>query len=221
MSLVLQSVQAREGKRVTWQTQWWCSYVFANKPRLCCDSVSLSHTRTHIHTRRCASSSRMRQHYIISPSSRNHSLVEGPGWQRFRSTGGLKMGHSSIRCWAVCSGAPHWQAGDCRSPQRCMNTPKRPTPVRRQFKDTHFFLGRSAPGGRAVLGAMFRCAGKDTCCQSVIHDSQMSNCEFTSLTACREKGWRGFKRCGPRRFDCSTKSWSRWLGDVKALVTRV
>ncbi len=163
----------------------------------------------------------MRQHYIISPSSRNHSLVEGPGWQRFKSTGEQKLGHSSIRCWAVCSRAPHWQAADCRSPQRYMNAPKRPTPVRRRFKDTHSFFGSSAPGGRAVLGAMFRCAGRDTCCQSVIHDSQMSNCEFTSLAACREKGWRDFKRCWPRRFDCSTKSWSRWLEDVKALVTRV
>ncbi len=59
MSLVLPSVQAREGNRVAWQTQWWCSYVFANKPRLrrfltgctlCCDvtlSLSLSHTHTH------------------------------------------------------------------------------------------------------------------------------------------------------------------------------
>ncbi len=28
------SVLAREGNRVTWQTQWWWSYVFANKPRL-------------------------------------------------------------------------------------------------------------------------------------------------------------------------------------------
>ncbi len=34
MSLGLPSVQAREGNRVTWQTQWWCSYVFAHKPRL-------------------------------------------------------------------------------------------------------------------------------------------------------------------------------------------
>ncbi len=34
MSLVLPSVQAREGNRVEWQTQWWCSYVFAHKPRL-------------------------------------------------------------------------------------------------------------------------------------------------------------------------------------------
>ncbi len=45
MSLVLPSVQAQEGNRVAWQTQWWCSYVFANKPR-----VSLSHTSTHTHT---------------------------------------------------------------------------------------------------------------------------------------------------------------------------
>ncbi len=52
MSLVLPSVQAWEGNRVTWQTQWWSSYVFAvHKPRLrkltplWCDPVSLSHTR--------------------------------------------------------------------------------------------------------------------------------------------------------------------------------
>ncbi len=169
------------------------------------------------------SSFRMRQHCIISPSSRNHSLEEGQGWQRFKS-GGKKLGHSSIRCWSVCSGALHWQAADCRSPQRYMNTPKHPTPVRRWFKDTHSFLGSSAPGGRAVLGALFRCAGRDTCCQLVIHDSHMSNCEFTSLTACPRhagKGWCDFKHCWPRRFDCSTKSWSRWLGDVKALVKRV
>ncbi len=166
-------------------------------------------------------SSRMRQNYIIFPSSHNHSLVEGPGWQRFKSTGGQKLGHSSIRCWVVCSGALHWQAAYCRSSQRYINTPKPPTPVRRRFKDTHSFLGSSAPGGRAVLGAMFRCAGRDTCCQSVIHDSQMSNCEFTSLTACREKGLRDFKRCWPRRFDCSSKSWSRWHGDVKDLVVWV
>ncbi len=49
MSLVLPSVQAREGNRVTWKTQWWCSYVFAvHMPRLSqlttlwCDPVSLS-----------------------------------------------------------------------------------------------------------------------------------------------------------------------------------
>ncbi len=60
MSLVSPSVQAREGNRVAWQTQWWSSYVFANKPRLrlfltgCtlrCDvtlSLSLSHTQTAI-----------------------------------------------------------------------------------------------------------------------------------------------------------------------------
>ncbi len=56
MSLVLPSVQGREGKRVMWQTQWWSSYVSANKPQLC-DRVSLSHmrahTHTHTHTRRC------------------------------------------------------------------------------------------------------------------------------------------------------------------------
>ncbi len=50
MSLVLPSVQAWEGNRVTWQTQWWSSYVFANKPRLWCDHVSLSRTREHTHT---------------------------------------------------------------------------------------------------------------------------------------------------------------------------
>ncbi len=50
MSLVLPSVQARKGNRVTGHTQWWSSYVFAHKPRLrkltplWCDPVSLSHT---------------------------------------------------------------------------------------------------------------------------------------------------------------------------------
>ncbi len=29
MSLVLPSVQAREGNRVAWHTQWWCSYAGA------------------------------------------------------------------------------------------------------------------------------------------------------------------------------------------------
>ncbi len=53
MSLVLPSVQARKRNRVTWQTQWWRSYVFAHKPRLWCDRVSLSHTHTRTHTRRC------------------------------------------------------------------------------------------------------------------------------------------------------------------------
>ncbi len=41
---------------------------------------------------------------------------------------------------------------DCRSPQRYLNTLKRPTPVRRRFKDTNSFVGSSAAGGRAVLG---------------------------------------------------------------------
>ncbi len=56
MSLVLPSVQAREGNRVTWQTHWWCSYVFAHKPRwrqltpLKCDPVSLSLSLSHTHT---------------------------------------------------------------------------------------------------------------------------------------------------------------------------
>ncbi len=49
MSFVLTSVQAQEGNIVAWQKQWWCSNVFANKPRLC-DCVSLSHTREHTHT---------------------------------------------------------------------------------------------------------------------------------------------------------------------------
>ncbi len=30
MSLVLPSAQARKRNRVTWQTQWWCSYVIAH-----------------------------------------------------------------------------------------------------------------------------------------------------------------------------------------------
>ncbi len=48
MSLNLPSVQAWTGNRVAWQTQWWCSYVFAHKPRLrkltllLCDPVSPS-----------------------------------------------------------------------------------------------------------------------------------------------------------------------------------
>ncbi len=57
---------SREGKRVAWQTQWWCLYVFANKPwlrkltPLWCDhlylspplslSFSLTHTQTRTHT---------------------------------------------------------------------------------------------------------------------------------------------------------------------------
>ncbi len=48
MSFVLPSVQAREGNRVTWQTQWWGSYVFTNK-RGC---VTMSSSLTHIHTTR-------------------------------------------------------------------------------------------------------------------------------------------------------------------------
>ncbi len=35
---------SRKGNRVAWQTQWWSSYVFAHKPRLC-DCLPLSHTR--------------------------------------------------------------------------------------------------------------------------------------------------------------------------------
>ncbi len=50
MSLVLPSVQAWERNRVVWQTQWWCSYVFANKGcTLRCD-VTLSLSLTHTHT---------------------------------------------------------------------------------------------------------------------------------------------------------------------------
>ncbi len=45
MSFVLPSVQAREGNRVTWQTQWWGSYVFTNK-RGCVTITGLSHTHT-------------------------------------------------------------------------------------------------------------------------------------------------------------------------------
>ncbi len=47
MSLVLPPFQARGGNRVTWQTRWWSSYVFAYKPRLWCGLVSLSHTLEH------------------------------------------------------------------------------------------------------------------------------------------------------------------------------
>ncbi len=57
MSLVLPSDQAREGNRVTWQTQWWCSYVFAHKTisdalytLLWCDRPSLSLSLSHTHT---------------------------------------------------------------------------------------------------------------------------------------------------------------------------
>ncbi len=48
MSLFLPWLQARKGNKVAWQTQWWCSYVFTNKPwlrqliPLWCDSLSLS-----------------------------------------------------------------------------------------------------------------------------------------------------------------------------------
>ncbi len=34
LNLSFTPVQAREGNRVMWQTQWWSSYVFAHKPRL-------------------------------------------------------------------------------------------------------------------------------------------------------------------------------------------
>ncbi len=60
---VILSVQARKGNRVAWQTQWWCSYVFAvHKPRLrwfltgctlrCDVTLFPSHTHTHTHTQR-------------------------------------------------------------------------------------------------------------------------------------------------------------------------
>ncbi len=59
--LVLPSVQARKGNRVAWQTQRWCSYVFAvHKPRLrrhltgctlrCDVTLFPSHQHTHTHT---------------------------------------------------------------------------------------------------------------------------------------------------------------------------
>jgi len=60
---VLPSVQTREGNRASWQTQWWCLYVFTNKPWLrrfltCCIlaviwpslSLSLSLSLSHTHT---------------------------------------------------------------------------------------------------------------------------------------------------------------------------
>ncbi len=60
MSLVLPSVQAREGNRVAWQTQWWRSYVFAHKPRFRLFLTHSTHstvmwpcsphTHTHTHT---------------------------------------------------------------------------------------------------------------------------------------------------------------------------
>ncbi len=52
MSLVLPSVQAREGNRVAWQTQWWGSYVFANKRS--CVTMSSSLTREHTYTQNSA-----------------------------------------------------------------------------------------------------------------------------------------------------------------------
>ncbi len=42
LSFLISSSQ--NGNRVAWQTQWWSSYVFAHKPRLC-DCLPLSHTR--------------------------------------------------------------------------------------------------------------------------------------------------------------------------------
>ncbi len=50
MSLVLPSVQAWEGNRVTWQTQWWSSYVFAHKLRSPSLTHASTHTNTHTHT---------------------------------------------------------------------------------------------------------------------------------------------------------------------------
>ena len=76
-------------------------------------------------------------------------------------------------CWAVCSGAPHWQAADGRSPHRCMAALNRPTPVRIRFNDTHSLLGRFAPGGTVVLGVISSWAGRGVSCQLALHVWQM------------------------------------------------
>ncbi len=66
-------ISSREGNRVTWQTQWWSSYVFAHKPLSWCDRVSLSHKHEHTHTKCC----------IVTPSlslwhSHTHTLLYYP-----------------------------------------------------------------------------------------------------------------------------------------------
>ncbi len=93
MSLVLPSVQAQEGNRVAWQTQWWSSYVFAHKPR--CDVTvspslrqasthasthrSYTHTRTHARTRTstCTQHTRARCSLLLSPrnTQRLHDMT--------------------------------------------------------------------------------------------------------------------------------------------------
>ena len=122
-------------------------------------------------------------------------------------------------CWAVCSGAPHWQAADGRSPHRCMAALNRPTPVRIRFNDTHSLLGRFAPGGTVVLGVISSWAGRGVSCQLALHVWQMLKSDPLSFAAWWEKGRRDFSRCWPRDTEPSTMSWSRLFGLLEALVT--
>ncbi len=58
--------------RVAWQTQWWCSYVFAvfcSTP-LWCDPVPLTHTHTHTHTHTPHTRTRTHTHHTHTHMTR-------------------------------------------------------------------------------------------------------------------------------------------------------
>ncbi len=77
-------------KLVKWP--WcWCAWLASKLTRPEHQRESMGENEKQENKKCRWASSRLRPHYIISPSSRNHSLVEGPGWQRFRSSAGLVL----------------------------------------------------------------------------------------------------------------------------------
>ncbi|CAK8688553.1 unnamed protein product [Clavelina lepadiformis] len=91
---------------------------------------------------------RMRSAQMYSATNSSHLLPSPSGL--FRSSwpmGGRRTRQLRRMCSAVCDSAPQMHDGDALRPQRCMHSPKRPTPVLSRFRVVQAFRGRSAPAG--------------------------------------------------------------------------
>ena len=113
----------------------------------------------------------------------------GFGWP-----GGRRVGHSLMMWEAVCSGAPHVQAGEVLNPQRCMLAWNLPTPVRSLLRVTQSFRGRSAPGGSLVFGVTVNWGGLGVCCQLSFHAVRVLWVPSRRVSACRLNGLRERRR---------------------------
>ncbi|CAK8687479.1 unnamed protein product [Clavelina lepadiformis] len=140
---------------------------------------------------------RMRSAQAYSATNCSHLFPSSSGV--FRSSwpmGGCKTRQSKRICSAVCDSAPQMHDDDVLRPQRCMHSPKRPTPVLRRFSVVQAFRGRSAPAGVVVEGSTLNWGGGGggTSFQSSHHAVLMLKPAATSAAACLLKGRRETSR---------------------------